>query len=80
MLLLHINMIMYLIRTYIAAGSHGECWGNSGAPLVTHSNQPIRHFILAGMVEADDCGSKAPYVSHIKVDGYQEWITNQLYP
>ena len=64
----------------LAAGSSGECWGKSGAPLVVYSNQPSKHFVLAGMVGADDCGSKAPYVAHIKLDGYQQWITDNLHP
>lgn len=64
----------------IAAVSTGECWGKTGAPLVTHSSQAIKHVILAGMVEADDCGNKTPYVSHAKLDGFQQWIADQLYP
>ena len=63
-----------------AAGSSGDCWGRSGAPLVTHSSQTTKHFILAGMVEADDCGEKAPYVTHTKVDGFQQWISDHLHP
>jgi len=47
---------------------------------VTHSRQASKHVILAGMVEADDCGNKTSYVTHTKLDGFQQWITNQLYP
>jgi len=47
---------------------------------VTHSRQATKHIILAGMVEADDCGNKTPYITHTKLDGFQQWITDQLYP
>ena len=63
-----------------AAGSSGECWGKSGASLVTISTQATQNFILAGMVETDDCGTKAPYVTHTKLDGFQQWITENLHP
>ena len=63
-----------------AAGSSGECWGRSGASLVTISTQATSHFILAGMVEIDDCGNKAPYVTHTKLDGFQQWIAENLHP
>ena len=62
-----------------AAGSSGDCWGKSGASLVTISTQPTKNFILAGMVETDDCGNKAPYVTHTKLDGFQQWITENLH-
>ena len=78
--IIHIHTVNHLFYFMIAAGSNGECWGRSGAPLVTYSSQSTRHFILAGMVEADDCGSKAPYVTHTKMDGFQHWINKHLHP
>ena len=73
-------MILKITYSTIAAGNGGECWGKSGAPLVAHSSETTKHYILAGMVEADDCGNKAPYVSHIKLNGFQQWINDNLHP
>ena len=77
---IHLHTARFLFCFIKAAGSSGECWGRSGASLVTISTQSTRHFILAGMVETDDCGNKAPYVTHTKLDGFQQWITENLHP
>ena len=73
-------MILCCVTNHVAAGSSKECWGKSGAPLVTHSSQPSKHVILAGLVKADDCSNKAPNVSHLKLDAFQQWIADNLHP
>ena len=70
---------MYIIVA-VESGENRDCWKYSGTPLVTMSKVDS-HLILAAMGynEESECLAGASHNTHIKLDGYQEWIASYMY-